>query len=182
MDINITGRNFDLENSLKKYVKSRMAKLHRIYSRIYASEVIMEEEKLTTRAEIILYLKKNKLVAKGSAPDIYASFDQATESMKKQLRRLHGRALSKRRKSVFRNIIRPMIRFKIRDEVIFPEEPQGIIKTDFFADKPMLPEEAKLELQAMERNFIMFKNADTGEANVIYKRSDGQYGLIEPKF
>ena len=62
-------------------------------------------------------------------------------------------------------------------------EPHGeIIKTRTFADKPMLPEEAKLELEVMDRIFIMFKNADTGEMNVLYKRGDGNYGLIEPKF
>jgi putative sigma-54 modulation protein len=51
-----------------------------------------------------------------------------------------------------------------------------------FAEKPMLPEEARLELVFTERNFIMFKNADTGEVNVLYKRDDNRCGLIEPNF
>ena len=57
-----------------------------------------------------------------------------------------------------------------------------IIKSDMFADKPMMPEEAKMELDISEKSFSMFRNADTGEINVIYKRRDGNFGLIEPMF
>ena len=62
------------------------------------------------------------------------------------------------------------------------DEKGQIIQMNVFADKPMLPEEAKLELKLMDKSFIMFKNASTGEANVLYKRSDGNHGLIEPDF
>ena len=61
--------------------------------------------------------------------------------------------------------------------------PRGeIVKVRAFADKPMLPEEARMEMDVMNRTFLMFKNADTGEVNVIYKKGDGNFGLIEPGF
>jgi putative sigma-54 modulation protein len=53
---------------------------------------------------------------------------------------------------------------------------------DTYADKPMSPEDAKLELKMTGAEFIMFKNADTGDTNVLYRKSDGNYGLVEPKF
>ena len=182
MQIAITGKNLDLDDSLKKYVYKKLGKLERLYGRIYKCEVILEEGKVLKNAEVILYLKRNRVVAKESSPDLYASVDNAAEKVKKQLRRLSGRLSSRRRKVVLGNIMKPVTRFRRTGKRIIPEAEGEIVKTDFFADKPMLPEEARLELELMERNFIMFKNADTGEANVVYKRNDGRYGLVEPNF
>ena len=179
MDINITGRNLDLDDSLKEYIHKRLDKLESHYRRIYKCEVVLEEEKLRKNAEIILYLKRNRIVAKESSPDIYASIDNATEVIKKQLRRLSGKISSRRRRVVFTRIMRP---FRGQEGSIVTNGRGNIVRTDNFADKPMLPEEAKLELDILEKDFIMFKNADTGEANVIYKKNDGNYGIIEPNF
>ena len=83
---------------------------------------------------------------------------------------------------MFGRLISPMASFRQSQEMVIPEERGRIVRANFFADKPMLPEEAKLELVLSGKNFLMFKNADTGEANVLYKREDGDYGLIEPNF
>ena len=182
MEVSITSRNVEMDNYLKGYIQRRLGKFEKSYSRIYRTEVILEEEKLRKNVEVIIYLKKNKVVAKESSPDIYASIDQAAESVKKQLRRLTGRLRSQRRKLVFKNVMEPMRRFYPGSSGIFPEEKQGIIKTNVFAEKPMLPEEAKIELQTAKKNFLMFRNSETGESNVIYKLDDGNYGLAEPKF
>jgi len=183
MDINITARNIDLDSSLKSYVHKRLDKMERMYRRIYKCEVVLEEEKERKNTEIIMYLKRNRIIAKESSPDIYASIDNATESVKKQLRRLHGRVSSRRRKAMFSKIMRPVARLSGQEEALYPEQQVGqIYKSNLFASKPMLPDEAKLELDLANRIFIMFKNADTGEINVLYKRHDGNYGLIEPSF
>ncbi len=182
MDIRITSRNFELKDPLKRYIHKRLSKLERIYSRIYQCEVVLEENKIRGEVEVILSLKRNRLVARESSKDIYASIDAAAESIKKQLRRLRDRVRSKRRKTVLRNIMRPMARFRRGKETFQYDGRESIVKINTFADKPMLPEEAKLELQMTEKNFLMFKNADTGEPNVIFSRDDGSYGLIEPGF
>ncbi len=182
MDINITGRNMGLSGALKEYVHKRLDKMERHYRRIYRCDVVLEEEKERKNVEVILYLKRNRIIAKETTPDMYASIDSAAESVKKQLRRLNGRVQAKRRRNIFRNIFKQVPGFRVSEENIYNEPHGGIIKTNTFADKPMLPEEAKLELEVMDRIFIMFKNADTGEMNVLYKRGDGNYGLIEPKF
>lgn len=183
MDINITGRNITLNDSLKSYVHKRMDKLEKLYNRMYRCEVILEEEKERKIAEVIIYLKRNRVVAKESSPDIYASIDNASENVKKQLGRLHGRLTSRRRKNIFSKIISKVPGFRPVEDPMFNEPHGEIIKTNVFADKPMVPEEAKLELELLDKRvFIMFKNADSGEVNVIYRRGDGNYGLIEPKF
>lgn len=183
MDINITGRNLALNDHLKEYVHKRVDKLEKLYHRVYKCEVILDEEKERKIAEVIFYLKHNRVVAKESSPDIYASIDNAAENAKKQLRRLHGRVTSRRRKNIFRKIIASVPGFRQPEEAYLSEVHGEIIKTNVFADKPMLPEEAKLELELMDKRvFLVFKNADSGEVNVLYKRGDGNYGLIEPKF
>lgn len=182
MDINITGRNIDLDDSIKDYIHRRMDKLGKLYRRIYRCEVILEEEKERKNAEVILYLKRNRIIAKESSPDIYASIDNAAASIKKQVRRLNGRLGARRRKAMVNRIINPMASFRGSKEMNVPEGSGRVISTNTFADKPMLPEEAKLELEVMDKNFIVFKNADTGAVNVLYKRGDGNYGLVEPTF
>ena len=181
MDVNITGRNLDLDAPLKKYIHKKLGKIERLYNRIYRCEIILEEEKSRKNAEVILHLKSSRVVAKESSLDMYASIDGASFKIKKQLKKLNGRLSSRRRKAVLNKIMRPVPYFGNKEETAVPEEVE-IIKMNAFADKPMLPGEARLELALTERNFIMFKNADTGEVNVLYKRNDGRCGLIEPDF
>lgn len=182
MDIIITGRNIDLDKSTKAYINKKLSKLEKLYKRIYKCEVVLEEEKLRKNVEVILYLKRSKVVAKESSPDVYASIDLAADTVKKQLRRLHGKLSAKRKREVIDNIMGPMNFFGSSSSKKRSSREGDILSSNAFADKPMLPDEAKLELDLMDKNFIMFKNADTGKENVIYKRNDGNYGLIEPTF
>jgi len=181
MDINITGRNIHLDEGLKKYIHKKLDKLEHLHSRIYSCSVVLEEERERKNVEIILGLKKNRVVAKESSVDFLASVDLAYDSVKKQIRRLSGRVGDKRRRSMLGRIINPSGIFG-RPADNESGQAGDIIKSNMFADKPMLPEEAKLELDIMERDFLMFKNADTGDVNVIYHMKNGKYGLIEPEF
>ena len=187
MDINITGRNMDLDPSLKSYIHKKLDKVEKLYRRIYKCEVILDVEKVRHIAEVILYLKRNRIIAKESSSDIYASIDNAADNVKKQLRRLRGKVETKRKKAVFDRIMSPIRGFGAQadeneEEIIVPEERGEILKEDLFPNKPMSPEEARLELEVLGKVFIMFKNSDTGKANVIYKKNDGNYGLVEQKF
>ncbi len=179
MNTNITARNVELDDALKMYIRKKIDKLERLYNRIYSCDVVLGEEKIRENVEIILHLKSTKIVAKETSSDLYASFDMAFERVKKQLRRFHDKVRSKRKKSVLRRIMVPLTGMPKGG---FYEGKGNIVKANAFADKPMLPEEAKIELAMMTSNFLMYKNADTGEMNVIYKKEDGNYGLIEPKF
>jgi putative sigma-54 modulation protein len=181
MQIIITARNFDISDTVKSYIEKKVRKLEKLYSRIYSCEVILEEEKERKNAEILLYLKRTKLVAKESSTDIYASIDSAIDKIKKQLRRYSDKISSKRKRAVLQRIMNPIKRRPPGSSFTGAEGMSSIVKTDTFADKPMLPEEAKLELEMSGMDFIMFRNADTGQSNVLYRRNSGNLGLIEPK-
>ena len=100
MEISITGRNFDLTAEIKKYVEKKVGKFERFYSRIDRCNVVLEEEKTRRIAEIVVHLRRTRIVAKHSSPDMYASIDSSSEIATKQLRRLRGKVFSKRRKAV----------------------------------------------------------------------------------
>jgi putative sigma-54 modulation protein len=174
MEILITGRNIGLDDSLKEYVNKKMSKLERLYSNIRECEVILEEEKLRKNVEVILHIKGNRLVAKETSGDIYASIDNASDNIQNQLRRLRDKAGARRHRNVLDRLVMPVFRRRRGSGAIIP--------TDDFANKPMSPEEAKLEIEVLGLNFITFKNADSGKVNVLYKRNDGNYGLIESNF
>ncbi|MFH1304866.1 MAG: ribosome-associated translation inhibitor RaiA [Candidatus Omnitrophota bacterium] len=174
MNIIITGRNVDLDGALKRYISRKMGRLEHRRLRIPECDVVMEEVKSMMNIEVILHLGRNKIVAMESSPDIYASVDNVYENLKEQLRRLRDKMFSSRR--------RRFIFGREKKEKIFSKDVEKISKMNFFADKPMLPEEARLELELLGKEFIMFKNADTGAANVLYKKNDGAFGLIEPTF
>lgn len=90
----------ELNPGIKKYVYSRLGRIERFYSRIDKCDVILEESKERRIAEIVLSLRRTKIVVKESSTDMYASIDNASEVLKKQLRRLRGKVFSKRRKAV----------------------------------------------------------------------------------
>lgn len=100
MEISITGRNFELTAELKKYVSRKVSKFERFYSRIDRCEVILEGEKIRRIAEVVVHLRRTRIVAKETTTDMYASVDNAVEVITKQLRRVRGKVFSKRRKAV----------------------------------------------------------------------------------
>jgi len=114
MDCNITARNIELTSDIKKYIAKRLAKVERLYGRIYGCEVILEEEKIRKNVEIIVYLKRNKIIAKESTGDIFSSIDNASESIKKQLGRLSDKLKSQRRRNILGSITKPIKGFRGR--------------------------------------------------------------------
>lgn len=108
MEISITARNIDIDDSLKKYIHKRIGKFRSLYKRIYKCEVILSSEKERKNIEIILSLKRNRIVATESSPDIITAVDMVVEKIKKQLRKINGKISSKRRKTILKRIVSPV--------------------------------------------------------------------------
>ncbi|HNX91346.1 MAG TPA: ribosome-associated translation inhibitor RaiA [Candidatus Omnitrophota bacterium] len=182
MEISITGRNCDLNESIRRYIQKKVGKLDRSFPFVTRADVVLEERKEDRIVEIIFHMKGHSVIAKETSIDMYAAVDQAHDSLRKQLSRMTDKIhTKKRRRMVLKNFIRPMFRFGRGPEEL-PAGEAMILKSEAFSEKPMLPEEAKMELDMSEKTFIVFRNSDTGLVNVLYKRNDGNYGLIEPKF
>lgn len=182
MQITVVGRHFDVTEPIKKYADSKLLKFERYWDKIKEAHVILEVQKFRHIAEITMYLKYFKLTATEETRDMYASIDNALGSLHKQLLKLRDKVKEHKarrvsRKSVFfGELLGGEQMVKITDK----GRKRNIIKKTYPL-KPMSVGEAADELELFKDNFLVFRNADTEAVNVIYKREDGNYGLIEPE-
>jgi ribosome hibernation promoting factor len=112
--------------------------------------------------------------ARESSSDMKASIDQLVGKLERQVKR------TREKRRGFRRLQRSAAPVDTSVPEETSEEPQ-IVRTKQFALKPMSPEEAVLQLELVGHDFFVFRNADSGEVNVLYRRRDGTYGLIEPR-
>lgn len=174
MQINITTRHTELEEGFKAYVNDKLEKLAKYSAKIEEIRGVFQKEKFNHITELNLTGKGFHVVAIEKNQDIKVSFDLCLSNAQAQLKKASERIKSRKMRRFFRSL-QPFRRKKR-----FLLSPQGsIIKTESFAIKPMSPEEAALELEAFKKVFIAFHNDKDNNLNVLYKRKDGNYGLIE---
>ena len=182
MNVAITGRHFDVTEGIKSHVNGKIAKLDKFYHKILEAHVILSVEKFRHVAEITLVGKNFKFTATETTSDMYPSIDKAIESLEKQLRKLHDKVKEHRVKGSSGRIKDLASRIlSIRDYFKGERQAAGpkIVETRGVAEKPMSAEEAVEELKISEGGFIVFRNADDNRINVIYRRKDGDFGLIK---
>lgn len=177
MNITVTGRHFNVTEPLKKYVNDRVSKLEKYFDRIVEAHVILEVNKYRHIAELSILARHLTMTRKESSNDMYAAIDRVISDIEKQLIRYRERI------KAHKNSQRAMKIGKAGEieNIEVPEKPL-IIKTKNFAPKPMSINEAVMELEVFDNEFIVFLNSDSNKVNVIYRMKDGNYGLIEPTF
>ena len=129
------------------------------------------------KIEVTIPVKGNTIRAEESSTDMYVSIDLVEEIIERQIRRYRKKLIDKKQAalSFSQNFIEE------EEEVPYDDEIQ-IVKTKKFAVKPVNPEEACLQMEMLGHNFYVFLNSETDQVNVVYKRKNGTYGLIEPEF
>lgn len=178
MKVNITGKNMEVTDALRNVTYKKLGKLDKYFDKDVIADVTFSVEKSRQIIEVTIDLPGTILRAEESTDDMYTSVDRAVDILERQVRKYKTK-LQKR----YQN------NNTIRFENIQPL-PQGnekemkprIVRTKRFAMKPMHEEEALLQMELLGHSFFMFMNAETDEVNVVYKRKDGNYGLIEPEF
>ena len=119
-------------------------------------------------------MKGNIIRAEQVSNDMYVSIDMVEEIIERQLRRYKNKLIDKKQAGGFNQ--------DFIDDDIDEEESINIIRTKRFAMKPMDPEEACIQMELLGHSFFVFRNAQTDEVNVVYKRKGNTYGMIEPEF
>lgn len=178
MKINITGKNMEITDALRDVTYKKLGKLDKYFQSDVEANITYSVEKNRQIIEVTINLPGTILRAEESSDDMYTSIDKAVDVLERQIRKYKTK-LQKRYQNG------ETIRFENIQPL--PQESQDtnkpkIVKTKKFAMKPMNTEEAILQMELLRHNFFMFMNAETDEVNVIYKRKDGNYGLIEPEF
>ncbi|MEM5794943.1 MAG: ribosome-associated translation inhibitor RaiA [Bacillota bacterium] len=170
MNINVRGKNIEITPALREHVEKRLRRVTRFFEDLREVYVILKVEKGRHIVEVTIPLNGITLRGEESSPDMYASVDMVVDKLEKQLSK-HKEKLKKYRATTFRDELLPA--FTGKDE-------ERLVKTKSFTVKPMQVEEAILQMNLLGHDFYVFSNADTEQVNVIYRRKDGDYGLLEP--
>jgi putative sigma-54 modulation protein len=177
MQLHVKGKNLEVADGIRRYGEQKLAKLERILDEEAQVELELTEERNPSIAanhvaEATVRTRRHVVRARESSPDMKASIDQLVDKLERQLKR--ARAKTRQRRPP-----RTDTRSQNGDEVRAVEEAL-LVRTKQFQLNPMTPEEAMLQLELVGHDFFVFRNADSGDVNVIYRRRAGNFGLIEP--
>ena len=174
MQLSVKGRNLEVTDAIRAYAEEKVQRMTRYLEHIVSGTVYLSVEKHQQIAEVTLRVRDLTIRAEESTDDLYSSIDLVTEKLERQILRYKER------------IAAHVGRSGIREEwEAAPAPPAAedlrVVKTKRFAVKPAEVDEAVLQMDLLGHNFYVFRNARTDEVNVVYRRRDGHYGLIEPE-
>jgi putative sigma-54 modulation protein len=178
MRLQVKGKNVEVSDSIRRYAEEKMGKLDRKLHALTQVELELCVERNPSIsdnqvAEATVWTKGPTLRAREATTDMKASIDQLTDKL---LRQIEHYRTKRSRRQVRGNGVPPGGSMSTPDEETGPQ----IVKTKQFAVKPMSAEEAVLQLELIGHDFFVFRSDESGDVNVIYRRRDGGYGLIEP--
>lgn len=170
----ISGKNIDVTEGLRAAVEDKLGKLERYFTPDTEIIVTLSVEKERQKIEVTIPVKGSIIRSEQVSNDMYVSIDLVEEVIERQLRKYKNKIVD--RKQEGGNFQQAFMEkeFEEEDEV-------SIIRTKKFGMKPMYPEDACVQMELLGHNFFVFRNAETEEVNVVYKRKGNTYGLIEPE-
>ena len=172
----IIGKNIDVTPGLKDAVESKLGKLQRYFTPDTEIHVTLSVQKEQQKIEVTIPVKGHIIRSEQESNDMYVSIELVEEVIERQLKKYKNKLIDKKR-----NVADFAPEYVDEDEEIFEEEEVKIIRAKKFGIKPMNAEEACVQMELLGHEFYVFLNSDTNEVNVVYKRRDGAYGLIEPE-
>ena len=175
MNLVISGKNLDITEGLRSAVEEKIGKLERYFTDSTEVHVTLSTEKNRQKIEITIPMKGSIIRAEEVSSDMYVSIDLVEEVIERQLRKYKNKLIDKEQNAVHLNQ-------EFIDEDAYEEEEIQIIRSKKFAMKQMDPEEACVQMELLGHNFFVFRNSETEEVNVVYKRKGNTYGLIEPEY
>lgn len=185
MQITITGRHMAVTEPIRAYAEEKIGKAARIHDRDDMSvEVVLHVEKNPANknkdvAEVTARMKGVVVRAEEAAPDMYAAIDLVSEKIERQMRKFKSKLLDRRNgKTAVRTAPGDSELPLPGDEA---EEEGSVVRTKIVDAKPMTEDEAILQLELLGHDFFVFTHANTEAINVLYRRQDGNYGLIAPR-
>jgi len=178
MKFEYTGRHVEVSPGIRRHVEEHFKKLDHIFNgdTTLSTHIIIDVEKNRQIGEIIVYWREHTLTAKDTNADMYMALTRAMAKIEKQAVKLKKKIIDRTQSGRPTSQVAPQPDGNL--EATPP--PPRIIPARRYAVKPMTAEEAALQLSDEADHFLVFRDADTSRLGVIYKRNDGNYGLIEP--
>ena len=171
MRTRVTARHFDMEASLRDYIEDKLGKLEHYFDRVDEAHVALSREGHSCVADLTVHASRLVVSSEQTSEDARTAFDRAFDKVERQIRKHKGRIRDRKHGEPMSEVA----------EVVNGVAPEQIgIVPETLATATMSPEEALEELDEQNARFIVFTNTETGKVNVIYRRDDGNYGLVEP--
>lgn len=175
MRITISGRNIDVTQGLKDSIHEKLGKLDKYFTPETEMIVTLSVERNRQKIEVTIPIKGSVIRAEEVSDDMYVSIDLVQEIIERQMRKHKTRLVNRYRNAGHFQPAFIDMESTESDEV-------KIVRTKKFAIKPMDPEEACIQMELSGHSFFVFRNAETDDVNVVYKRKGNTYGLIEPEY
>ena len=173
----ISGKNIEVTPGLRSAIEQKLGKLERYFTPETDIIVTLSVEKERQKIEVTIPMKGTIIRSEQVSDDMYVSIDLVEEIIERQLRRYKKKIIDKHQEGP--GSLQPEF-YDVPDDDDNNEI--KIVRTKRFGMKPMFPEDACVQMELLGHAFFVFQNAETDEVNVVYKRKDGSYGLIEPEF
>jgi putative sigma-54 modulation protein len=175
MQLFLTARNLEITPALRSYAEEKLTRLTKYLEQIVTVHVTLSVNKHRQTAEVTLRVRDLTIRAEEESDDLYSSIDLVVEKLERQILRYKERIMTHGTRSAPRGN-------RAGAEAPSPEEEERrLVKTKRFAVKPVPLDEAIMQMNLLGHNFYVFRNSATEEVNVLYRRRDGHYGLIEPE-
>jgi len=180
----VQGKHIAVTPALREYAEEKLGRITRYFDHVQEAQVVLSVERRGNlgKAQVVeVSVRGDGVVLRGeeASPDMYASIDLVAEKLKKQIERYRSKFIDRWRHEESRKKTEALARAR-RALRAGPQEPQ-IVRVKRFAMKPMTAEDAALHMELLGHSFFAFRNASTMEVNVVYRRIDGNYGVIEPE-
>ena len=179
MKISISGKNIEVSDYLRDLINKKVSKLDKYFNEDTEAHVTLSVEKNRHIVEVTIPFPGGIIRGEETSGDMYASIDNVLAKLEKQIVR-HRTKLEKNLRVGAFKAPEPIYSEAFTADDL-GEEPAKVVRIKRFDIKPMTVDEAMLQLEMLSHAFYVFTNGESGQINVIYKRKDGNYGLIEPE-
>lgn len=178
MRIELTGRHIEITPAIREHVETQLGRLKQFFGGKMTANahVVLSVEKNRQTAEIVFNWHDHTLKAAISDADLYLAISRAVEKLDKQAQKLKEKTVDRRHQAQPTAVVA----LDLDGEIDAAPLPPQIIAADSADLKPMTPEEAVLSLDGASQQFIVFQDSETERVSVLYKRADGNFGLIQP--
>lgn len=178
MRVSVMAKNMQLTVALKEMVEKKISKLGKYFSPEVEARATLSVQKNRQICEVTIPFNGIILRAEEATDDLYKSIDLVEEKLVRQIRKQRTK-LSRRSNESFRYATLDEVALEKQED---EEENGKIVKVKRFAVKPMSTDEAILQMELISHNFFVYQDSDSFKVNVVYKRKDGDYGVLEPEF
>lgn len=177
MNVNISFKNFEASEHLKKYARRRMEKVSRFFGKASGLDidVVLSVDKFRYRCEVTVTGEGLHINAGEQNPDMYAAIDLVSDKVESQIKKRVSKVKEQRRKAREKDV--DVFTYTLEGE---DESQPKVVGTPRFATKPLYLDEALMQLEAIGSDFLVFFNAENNRINVVYRRRNAGYALIDP--